>query len=165
MKFEKLPNDTFNVLYEMLNDISFPKRGVKSNRRNFPLHHSAITFGITKRRFSNEIGLSAFSERYPEIFEEIVRIGDEIIKVPFSFTSIHVNKNVVCPPHLDSSNIGNSVIVSFGEYTGCNLVIENEIFETKNQPVMFNGSTQTHWNTNDLVGTRYSLVFYTNGSK
>jgi len=28
------------------------------------------------------------------------------------------------------------------------------------QPIKFDGTKQTHWNTADLEGTKYSLVFY-----
>jgi len=80
--------------------------------------------------------------------------------VPFEFTSIHVVKNLICPAHRDKHNVGDSVIVAFGEYTGCHLVVERISYDTNCQPIMFNGSELLHWNTPDLVGTKYSIIFY-----
>jgi hypothetical protein len=28
------------------------------------------------------------------------------------------------------------------------------------QPILFDGTKQTHWNTRDLTGIKFSLVFY-----
>jgi len=53
-----------------------------------------------------------------------------------------------------------SCIVSIGDYTGCNLVIENKKYDAKYNPIVFNGSLIEHWNTDDLVGDKYSLIYY-----
>lgn len=54
-----------------------------------------------------------------------------------------------------------SMLISFGDYTGCNIVIEGIMYDAKYSPIIFNGSERHHWNTNDLQGNKYSLVFYT----
>jgi hypothetical protein len=144
-------------LEKLLKSVIIPKKTKTSNRRNFPLHR-AVTFGIVKGRYNGIIGLSGPSIRYPEIFEEIIKIGDKYC--PFQYTSIHLNNNVVCPKHKDSNNCGVSTLISFGDYTGCNIVIEDEIFDAKYNPITFNGSEKEHWNTDDLKGNKYSLVFY-----
>jgi hypothetical protein len=69
---------------------------------------------------------------------------------------------VVCPKHYDSKNVGESMLVSFGDYTGCNIVIEGIVYDAKHTPVIFNGSKREHWNTDNLTGNKYSLVFYKN---
>jgi len=151
----------FNKLYNMLNSITIPLTGEKAgehgNRRGFP-RHRRLVLGITRSRFGGLIGLSHDSTKYPEIFEEIVRIGDRIC--PFKFTSIHLNKNVTCPRHKDTNNKSKSMLVSFGEYTGGNIVIEGQIYDAKSNPIIFDGSKLEHWNTDDLQGTKYSLVYY-----
>jgi hypothetical protein len=108
------------------------------------------------------VGLSEQSKKHPKIYEAVLKIG-EAISPAFEFSSIHLNHNVVCPKHLDSKNVGESVLVSFGDYEGCNIVIEGEIYDAKHTPIKFNGALLEHWNTKDLVGNKYSLVFYNSG--
>jgi len=162
----KLPNisaSEFSILYTMLENINIPKKGEKSNRRDFPQGHRSTTFGYTRARFGTRktgklFDLSTQSIKYPEIYNELLRIGN--IYCPFKFTSIHVNKNVVCPKHTDSKNVGKSMLVSFGDYTGCKIFIDDVEYDADCHPVIFDGSKLEHWNTNDLMGTKYSLIFF-----
>lgn len=154
---ESIPSSEFLNLYKMLQNTRFLLTGEKNNRRNFPKHRRLL-FGTVKKRYSGIVDLSADSLKYPHLFDEIERIGDAIC--PFHYKSVHVNYNVVCPPHKDENNSSNSCIVSFGEYTGCKLVVEGKEYDTLYTPVVFNGSQLEHWNTNDLVGVKYSLVYY-----
>jgi hypothetical protein len=80
--------------------------------------------------------------------------------VPFQYKTIQVNHNVVCPRHIDPNNNGKSYIVSFGEYEGCKLFINDVMYDAYLQPTMFNGALLEHYNSNDLVGDKYSVVFY-----
>lgn len=146
----------FDELYRLLSTHSVSTVSNK-NRMGFP-HHRAECYGLSKPRICGSIGLSACSMRYPEIWEEILRIGDIIC--PFQWTSCHLNNNVICPPHKDSRNVGDSVLVSFGEYTGCNIVIDGIVMDARHRPIIFNGSNLEHWNTPDLIGNKYSLVYY-----
>jgi hypothetical protein len=141
----------------MLTKVSIKLKGLKASRAGFGKHRS-ITFGITKGRFNNIIGLSYFSKKYPHLYEEIFRIGKLIC--PFEFKSVHLNNNVICPKHKDKGNHGESLLISFGNYEGGNIVIENQIYDAKYTPIIFDGSLLEHWNTDDLVGNKYSLVFF-----
>lgn len=154
------PAEMFTALFEMLSKITVKSIQGRSNRRGFPEKHRAFCFGITRGRFNGVVGLSMASKKYPDIYDEIMRIGKIIC--PFDFNSIHLNHNVVCPKHYDSKNVGESMLVSFGDYTGCNIVIEGIVYDAKHTPVIFNGSKREHWNTDDLTGNKYSLVFYKN---
>ncbi len=151
----------FEKIYELLNDITFPfasdKRNQSGARSGFPKHRK-LMFGVTRERGTNYARLSRDSELHEEAFNELSRIGDLI--VPFEYTTMHINENVVCPPHKDKHNNSDSVIVSFGKYTGCNLVVEGVKYDTYCQPIMFDGSALLHWNTDDLQGHKYSVVFY-----
>lgn len=167
LQLSEIDPSELNILYCMLEDIDIPKKYACQNRRNFPLGHQAMTFGITRCRFkrlNNKLfDISNDTKKYPEIYNEILRIGN--IYCPFKFNSIHLNRNVVCPPHKDAKNIGKSMLLSFGDYTGCNICIEDEtekthVMSANCQPIIFNGSTSTHYNTDDLQGTKYSLVFF-----
>jgi hypothetical protein len=128
-------------------------------RKNFPEHRADI-FGIVKRRphWGGGTAISTVSKRKPEIFAELQRLGDIIC--PFPFTSILVNHNTVCGKHHDGNNVGNSLLISIGDYIGCNIVVEGKNYDAKYTPTIFNGSELEHWNTDDLVGTKYSIVFY-----
>tara|TARA_R110000868_G_scaffold44779_1_gene149164 strand:- start:850 stop:1326 length:477 start_codon:yes stop_codon:yes gene_type:complete len=149
--------ERFDVILDLLKKITVPKKDGRRSRRGFAAHR-AMTLGIVKGRFNGIIGLSSESKKYPLLYEEICKLGREIC--PFEFNSIHLNNNVVCPKHFDSKNVGESLLISFGDYTGCNIVIEGVIHDAKYNPIVFNGALKEHWNTDDLVGNKYSLVFY-----
>lgn len=149
--------ETFSHLEDLLNNITIPYTTKTSNRRGFPKHRKA-TFGLVKQRYTGKVAQSRFSKKYPDIHNELFRLGRDVLG--FQFTSIHINKNVVCPPHKDEKNVGESLIISLGDYSGCKLIIEGEEYDTKYNPVIFNGAEKEHYNTDDLVGTKYSLVFY-----
>lgn len=142
----------------MLQQRKVPKISSNANRPNFPEEHRRFLFGITRARFSGKIGLSAHSIKYPALYELVNEFGKKYI--PIEFNSIHINHNVICPKHKDSKNIKESAIISCGQYTGCKLIIEDVEYDPYYKIVVFDGSTKEHWNTDDLVGDRYSLIFY-----
>lgn len=165
VELPKVEASELSILYFMLENISIRPRGEKSNRRGFPLNHRSATFGYTRARYGTRkngklYDLSYYSLKYPEVYDELLRIGNLIC--PFEFNSIHVNKNVICPPHKDSNNVGVSLLISFGEYTGCNIIIEENKYDTNCNPIIFDGSSLCHYNTNDLEGNKYSLVYFNN---
>jgi len=164
VKLDRLEPSDFAPLLEMLNKIKIPKITSRAEggtgRRNFSTHHCACV-GLVRQRMTAKIEKSAFSKKHPLIHDEIFRLGKMIC--PFEFTSVHLNKNTVCPRHFDSNNAGVSVIVSFGEYTGGNLVVDGIEYNAWLQPLKFNGSTLLHFNTPLEPGAnKYSLVFYNN---
>lgn len=148
----------FTYIESLLKGITIPRKTSTNNRRGFPQGHRAITLGETTGRFNGITGLSYYSIKYPALWNEVKRLGDII--VPFKWKSAHLNNNVICPPHKDTGNTALSCIISFGDYTGCDLVIEGEIQDTRYTPCIFNGVENLHWNTDNLVGNKYSLVFF-----
>lgn len=149
----------YKKIYEQLESITLPLKKQKpySARLGFPMHRSTV-FGLIQRRYAKKgLTLSAFSIRYPEIYEELLRIGKEVC--PFPFTSIQVNKNCQCPPHKDKGNKGLSCLVSFGEYTGGLIVIEGIEHNAYENPICFDGAKLEHWNT-PHEGNKYSVVFF-----
>ena len=157
---ERVDPSVFDPLFHMLNRINVPLKSTENNnsRKGFSKHRS-MTFGIVKVRYSGTIGLSRPSIQHPAIYDEMRRIAQRIAP-DFPFSSIHLNKNVVCPPHKDDNNIGPSMIVSFGDYEGCELVVGGRVVDTKYRPIIFDGSRVEHMNIPTLVGTKYSLVFF-----
>ena len=107
---------------------------------------------------------SASSLRYP-ILERCLRSLVAVYDQTFLFTNITINHNLVCKPHRDTGNIGNSLIIAFGDYTDGQLAIEDtqglcRAVDIKNRFVRFNGAKNEHW-TLPFTGERYSAVFYT----
>lgn len=153
----KINPEDVNILYDLLEGIVIPFKRGKNNRRGFPIHR-ASTYGFIRNRYNGKYGLSAASLRYPEIYTELLNLGHLIC--PFKFNSIHVNHNVVCPPHVDSKNQGKSLLISFGDYEGCKLVINNKEYDANCQPIIFDGSCLEHFNTPLISGTKYSIIFF-----
>jgi len=154
-----LDADIFTDLLSMLNNIKVPKKSGRSNRLGFKDGSRFMNFGITRGRFDGIVREKThIDKKYPHISEELNKIGKIL---DFSYNSIHLNNNVICPPHYDKHNNGPSLLISLGDYSGCNIVIEDIMYDAKYTPIIFNGSKLKHWNTDDLQGNKYSLVFYT----
>jgi hypothetical protein len=52
--------------------------------------------------------------------------------------------------------------VSFGDYVGCDLVVDGVTYDTR-KGLVFDGYLKEHYNTPLISGTKYSLVFFNNG--
>jgi len=158
---EPINPHNFKRLYELLNEIKLTQvhQNGSGNRHGFKAHRRA-TFGLVKQRVGGLVGLSRDSIIYPEIFDELTRIGET--HCPFPYTSIHINHNLTCSLHKDKGNNGPSMLVSFGEYFGSNIVVAGQVFNTNCRPIIFNGAELEHYNTDDLIGNKYSLVYYNN---
>lgn len=81
----------------------------------------------------------------------------------FSYTTIQINKNVECLPHVDANNVGSSYIIALGDFTGGELVVEGNEIPVKNRLVRFDGR-KGHW-TNPFKGERYSIIYFTHTFK
>lgn len=165
---EAIPEEEFLVLHAMLRGIKVRKISAAANPRSGFGEHRSMTFGVTRHRFKGRQLLPSWASlKYPEMHKEIFRLGNAFC--PHPFTSVHLNSNVTCPPHVDGNNNGESTVLSFGGYVGGALVIEGENgvavqHDAYCRPVTFDGNAWTHWNTPDLVGNKYSLVFFNMGS-
>jgi hypothetical protein len=98
------------------------------------------------------------SRKYISLYNELILVGKKIC--PIKFTTITVLKNTVTGKHKDKNNYGSTCIVSIGDYSGCKLIIEGQEYDAKYRPLIFDGYRYEHWNTDDLEGDKYSLVFY-----
>ena len=172
IKLPEINSQIFNKLWGILCNISLKKipsyiDGISNNgnyRKNFPAHESII-YGyiinrpsIMKKWNKEKYDISRHTKTHPHIWEELKRIGDIIC--PFPYSSCYICHNTVAGKHIDNKNVGMSCIVSIGDYEGCNLVIEKKNYDAKYKPIIFDGSKIEHWNTNDLVGDKYSLIYY-----
>jgi hypothetical protein len=152
-----------NNIYESLKSIKIPKAKRNNHtqvRSALPDGSRSIAFGYVLKRIGRKFELSSITHKYHEIYTQLKALIKDIDPI-FSYTSIQVNHNVMCNQHKDKNNVGESIIISVGDYTGGDFVIENQIYNTYHQPVSFNGSKLSHWNTNNIVGDKYSIVYYT----
>jgi hypothetical protein len=167
IQLPKVNPDLFKTLLELLSERKLSKKDNEEDakkingtyRKNFPTHRADV-FGAVKLRPVNGGGtaISRASIDKAKIYDELKRIGDII--VPFKYSSILVNNNTICGKHFDANNVGRSLLISIGDYEGCKIVIEDTEYDAKYRPTIFNGSEKEHWNTDDLVGNKYSLVYY-----
>lgn len=125
-----------------------PKRSTGNGR--------SVPFGFIRRR-SYVPDFATHNTHRPKLWNLFKAFGKTI---GISWKSVQVNQNCVCSPHRDIGNRGISYLVSLGDYTGGELVVEDEVFDCNRKPIIFNGATQTHWNKDILSGDKWTLVFF-----
>ena len=115
-----------------------------------------------KVKYKGKIQLSNYSKKYPHImhlFKDFINSHYP----EFAFKSVYVNKNTVCKEHLDSKNVGESLLVGLGPYTAGRTILyiddKPKYFHIKTNSLIFNGSEILH-KSEPFKGTRYSLVFF-----
>jgi hypothetical protein len=160
---EPLDAELFNDVLAILKTTKIMKRNKNSTRWG-QIGARFCTFGKTKGRYDGILRDTSYTDRKkPKLSNEINKIGAILKEIyGFNYNAVHLNNNVTCPPHYDGKNVGDSILISFGDYTGGNIVIEGKIYDAYLTPIMFNGSQLEHWNTDDLQGNKYSLVFFCN---
>lgn len=110
----------------------------------------------------NTRGPARYNKKFKVLFDKLKKFISQM-KPNFEYTSIQVNKNVFCNPHVDKNNVGPSYIIALGDFTGGELVVEGTEFNIKNRWKKFDGR-RAHW-IKPFKGTRYSLVFFTHTFK
>lgn len=122
-----------------------------------------VCFGTVSKRCL-PTGPSRWNNRRPDVWAELQKIAQSL-PVPEGWTSCVVNQDFACLPHYDSGNVGPSLIVSFGCYTGGELVLEDASgcrtsVSTFLRPIVGDFSKTRHW-TRPLSGVKFSLVYFT----
>jgi len=155
----------FNRLLSMLTYENVP---LNRERGNSGAGRS-VCFGRVGKR-SAPPGPSRWNDKRPEVWAELQEIAKSL-PVPEGWTSCVVNQDYVALPHFDSGNVGTSMIVSFGCYSGGELVVEEATgprsLSTYLTPTVGDFSKTKHY-TKPLSGLKFSLVFFTldeSGSK
>jgi len=101
---------------------------------------------------------------FPEL-EQIFREYAFIHLDNFNYTQVQMNHNFKCGRHLDSTNIGESILCGFGDYSGGDTTIDYngdiKSLDCRDKYIKFNGSKYYHW-VEDFEGDRYTLVFFDN---
>ena len=144
----------------------------------------SMLYGITWKGFLkyDKNGEKVYREKDPETglyftkcrvkYPELIIIFKEFAKLyfpKFHWTQVQLNKNFEVGWHFDSQNIGQSILLSLGDYTGGNTRLMHldekiEDIDSHYQLCKFNGSKIKHC-VLPFEGTRYSLVFFDNIQK
>lgn len=169
-KLTKADKEILEEIYEELEEITLPisYRKQKANSQGHRLRTGGysqkrarqVCFGYTKWQGKKQ--LSSYTKKYKymmEYFEDFI----ESHYPDFIFDSVYVNKNVKCKKHLDSSNVGDSLLVGLGDYSGGETALytnnKQRKFNIQTHSLLFNGSEIEHRSL-PFTGTRYSLVFF-----
>ena len=143
--------DDLQEIFTMLTNTTIPLISNGTGRAKTFGSHRCMTLGYITARNTKIFGLSYHTKRNETLYKSIVEFGKTF--VPFEFNAIHINHNVVCPKHKDSRNINSSCIISMGDYTGCDLIIEGfGEYNTNCRPLVFDGANSFHYNTPLISG-------------
>ena len=160
-----------NEILEELRSINFPKCNTRKNVSKQA--YEGFVLGEVNYRGQASVGgrtrgPSRFNIKYKKLhslLEEYIRRQ----KPAFSFTTIQINKNIQCLPHIDKNNVGPSYIIALGDFVGGELVVEGKVMDIKNKLSQFDGK-KGHWTLPFFPDTldeleRYSIVFFTHTFK
>ena len=157
-------NTLSDEVIEWLHEILLPVLKQKQVKRSATRTNSGVgrteCYGYGCRRGRPD-GFYASNTQNPELFHLLVLLGDKIVPKTIPFTSMQLNHNYQTKPHVDKNNIGKSLTLSFGDFTGGELVINGVPYQTKNKTLIFNGSLEEHYN-NPIIGDRYSVTYFVN---
>jgi hypothetical protein len=148
----------FEKLEELLKEYNwttaqFGGASKKKNWRNGSYSHNV---GLTRQIFvkGRPIAPSRFMKKDRRIYDECKRIFHD-----FEFNGVQINKNLLCPPHKDTKNIGNSLLIGLGNYTGGETLIDGVKHDIYYTPTIFNGYEKEH-SVCPFDGERYSVVLF-----
>ena len=159
------PYNTHDHLLAYLENWSFP---VNHDRKNIsgddPDGCMSITLGGVNTRHKGtkrgELSLSQMSKKYPLLHKLATLYVNQVVPRSHTYTSITLNKNIVCLPHRDKNNTSSSYAFAIGDYEGGELVVDGEKHNIKYNPIIFNGGRQEHYSLPTTKGNRYSFIVY-----
>ena len=171
-----------NIVYCFLEAVEFYS-GSESSKMNKRSNRNAgrMLYGTTWKKFlkyDKETGEKVFKPLVPNnpnlaytkvryenpVLEEVFKEFQSFYFPDFEYNSVQLTKNFEIKRHIDSINIGESVLCAFGDYTGGDTIVEKEdgnwIIDCRQKPYRFNGSKYYHYVKPFEGGNRYSLVFF-----
>ena len=161
-------------LLEALEKLTVPKIPQPDDRKNTNRGNVIGTIGrtMTFGFGDNRRGFNYFktNAKYPEIYKALVEFGNRAVPKGWEYQAITLNHGVKAKKHIDSKNVGKSVIIGIGNFTGGEIGVwrsDNTKPVYKNlhdKPIMFNGGLLPH-ETQPFEGNRYTMVFYKQGRK
>lgn len=177
-------------LLEALSKIAVPKipKGRKeSGRMNAPTNRGDVlgTDGrtLTMGFGDNRHGWNFFkmNEKFPDVYKALIEFGNQVVPKGWEYQTITLNHNAKAKKHTDKKNVGKSVIIGIGNYTGGELRVyskdssKHKDYDIHDKPAMFNGGVLPH-ETQTFAGEgthgpykkglgRYTMIFYRQGRK
>lgn len=152
-----IPEAAFEALIKELQERPLPENKYRTTAGE----GKSQAFGVVNRR-SLPPDWSRQNWLRPKLFKLLKDFADLYVKIPY--TSITVNQNYQAAKHRDKGNVGNSLLVAFGNYTGGELEILEGDFQGKHdirhKPIITDFSKAYH-QVLPFQGERFSLVFYT----
>ena len=151
-------------LYELLQDYTVPKISSRRGVIGSIGRTTNFGFGRTRRGFKQFVN----NKKHPELLKAIVKYGNQVVPKGFFYNGITMNHLVKAKKHIDGFNVGNSVIVGFGDYEGGDVLVYEpngknpKQKDVKDKPLLFNGSIYPH-KTTPFKGDRYTLIFFRQG--
>jgi hypothetical protein len=122
-----------------------------------------MTFGFGDTR--QGIKEYATNKKHPELLKALAEFGNCVVPLGWDYNGITLNEGVKANKHKDSKNLGPSVIIGIGDFTGGGIEVwdkddkDPKVFNLHDKPVMFNGGMLFH-QTTPFEGERYTMVFY-----
>jgi len=122
------------------------------------------TFGFGRTRM-NGIAEFRFNKKWPDLLRALINFGNTIAEPGWRYTAITLNHGVQAKAHRDTSNVGRSIIIGIGDYTGGELRVwePDGAFYTdldlRDRPTLFNGALRTH-ETQPFSGDRFTIIYY-----
>jgi hypothetical protein len=107
----------------------------------------------------------ATNKRHPELLRALAEFGNSVVPVNWEYNGITLNHGVKANKHKDTKNLGPSVIIGIGDFTGGDIKVWDEhdkdpkVISLHDQPVMFNGGLLYH-QTTPFKGERFTIIFY-----
>jgi len=129
---------------------SYTRKNVTDDTSCLSMH-----FGTVLRPYHGRQPAST-NQRYPQLLQLLQQLSHYLA---FPCTTYTINKNLLCKPHVDRHNLGDSLIIALGDFTGGHFDVEGQPFDVHHQPLLFNGALSVHA-TAPFQGTRYSIVLY-----
>jgi hypothetical protein len=150
----------------------------RTNRKSIRFHDDRIgsvnqrargdTIGKYKRRHgSYQVENKTMNPKFKRLYFSLCSLYKKYVKRKPG--AIRVNCNIKSKKHVDSKNVGTSVILGIGNYTGGCLILhpsssqkcKKKYINIKNAFVIFDSTSIIH-STDKFTGKRYSFVYFNN---
>lgn len=102
--------------------------------------------------------LEQLKEHNPLLLSEIADLFNLIN--PFHFNLVFITKNGGFHPKFDDKKYGCKTTISFGNWTGNRLLIDDEHVDDKNRLVVYDGTKLLSETTPHISGDKYNISFY-----
>ncbi len=166
---EALSNYTVPPITTRMNAIGNATGKLKAGKGGDVGRGVAFGFGNNRRGYDYYVK----NKEHPEVYKALVEFGEAIVPKGWDFQTIQLNHNVKAKKHSDKHNVGKSVIIGIGDYTGGELRVfspdssKHQDYNLKDTPVMFNGSVLPHEGQQFQTPTeykpghgRYTIVYF-----